>query len=57
MKFQILDVYYINKCIEWLRENRISLRVVMRGRRGTEEGRKTNNGKRSAIEMTPAKQS
>jgi hypothetical protein len=56
MKFQILNVY-INKCIEWVREKRISLRVVIRERRGTEEGRKTNNGKRSAIEMTPTKHS
>jgi hypothetical protein len=31
MKFQKLDVY-INKCIEWVREKRISLRAVIRGR-------------------------
>jgi hypothetical protein len=56
MKFQILNVY-INKCIEWARAKRISLRAVIRGRTGREKGRKTNNGKRSAIEMTLAKHS
>jgi len=54
MKLRVLTVY-INKYIEWAREKRVSLGVVTRGRRGTQERRKTNNGKRSAIEMTPAK--
>jgi hypothetical protein len=56
MKFQILNVF-INKCIQWMREKRNSVRVVIRGRAGIEKGRKTNNGKRSAIEMTLAKHS
>jgi hypothetical protein len=55
MKFQTLNVF-INKFIEWKRETRISVRVDTRDSRNR-KGRKTNNGKRSAIEMTLAKHS
>lgn len=53
MKFQILGVF-INKFIEWKRKKGISVRVVRRGRAGKEKGIKTNNAKRSAIELTLA---